>query len=81
MDLDKLIRALQWFKDLQRGEMIECRNWTRDYLGFDSISQIELDLITITLNDIAIKIGSNDRFVNAGGEIMPARRSRASRQA
>ena len=59
--------TLQWVGDLVGGEMIEKRDYTRNYLGFDRVSQAHLDELTVLANQIA---RGAVRFSNAGGEIV-----------
>lgn len=68
-----LKRAVQWAEALEHGDVIEWTNGNAHYLGFDQVTQAELDRLTRILNFIAETYGMSRRFTNAAGEILPTR--------
>jgi len=74
MDTEKLIQALRWREDVASGEMITCKNYQKDYMGYDEVSQNTLDYICKFANLWWNFIGSPLRITNNMGEIIPATR-------
>jgi hypothetical protein len=71
MDTRKLKLAMQWREELETGELIECKNYTRSYMGFDSVSQDMLDNICEVANLWWERRGKPLRIFNSMGEIRP----------
>jgi len=63
---------LQWLDDVACGnEMIETKNYTRDYFGFKIISEKDLDLICDNINRLLKIINYKIRIYWWCGEIRP----------
>ena len=69
--MNKLVRAIEWREAIQSEEMIEAPNYRKDYLGYSSISQKELNIICEIANDYWKKMDSPLRIGNSMGEIIP----------
>jgi hypothetical protein len=71
--LRRVIETLRWCQNLNEGEMIEVpkRGYCRTYLGFESISQVELDAICYLVNPILKRSGYSFLIIDAMGEIHP----------
>lgn len=70
-------RAINWLYDLHNDEMIEAKDYTKMYLGYDEISQDELNDICTLLNIILVLAFHNLEIIridNSMGEIIPIRR-------
>ena len=68
-----LRRLCQWLEELNNGEMIEGPNWSRNYLGFDSITQQELDTLALLANGFLINYRDGFLLGNSMGEIIPGK--------
>ena len=69
--MNKLATALQWRDDVASGEMIETFAYTRTYLGFNQISQQELNAICDAANLYYTQMDSPLRISNSMGELIP----------
>ena len=71
--LERVRRTLSWCQDLNEGEMIEVpkHGYCRTHLGFESISQVELDAICALVNPILKRSGHSFKIINTMGEIVP----------
>lgn len=77
MKEENVKKAIDWLYDLHNPEMIEAKSYTKSYLGFNKISQKELDDICSLLNVILVLAFNSIeiiRITNNMGEIIPIRR-------
>ena len=66
---DNTRRVAQWVDDRRSGEMIECRDYTKQYLGLPPrVSQKELDAICDMFNKYILN--KNECMCNSMGEIL-----------
>lgn len=69
----KLQKALRWRDDVEDGEMIESHNYRKEYMGFNKISQKELNAICEAANCYYSLMGSSLRIGNSMGELKPGK--------
>jgi len=62
-----IIRLCEYIHDKRSGEMIESKGFTKTYLGFESISQQELDQLCLFAKEYVLK--SHEDIANHMGEI------------
>lgn len=72
---EHLVRLTRWLHDLSEGEMIEDKNYKKNYLGFKSISQNELDELCQLANTYLLDTFSGFFIGNSMGEIIPIKRA------
>ncbi len=75
--LYKFIKNLQlclsWTADHCSGDFIEYPNYSKSYMGFNSISQDDLDLICKIINVASMNKIGEPIIGNSMGEIIPSR--------
>lgn len=72
---EHLVRLTRWLHDLSKGEMIEDKNYKKNYLGFKSISQNELDELCQLANTHLLDTFSGFFIGNSMGEIIPIKKA------
>jgi len=70
---ENLRRLCQWLEELNTGEMIEGPHWSNTYLGFDRISQRELDALVLLANAFLVNYWDGFLVGNSMGEIVPGK--------
>ncbi len=70
----KVRRALRWLEDLENNTMKEKRAYNKTYMGYNSVSQDELDLICEVANKVAVFYDIEHRMGNSMGELRPGKR-------
>jgi len=66
----KLTLMFQWLEDLEWKEgMVQTKNYTSTYLGFDKVSQEELEYLARTANKVLDTKGAAFRIVPSMGEL------------
>ena len=69
VDIYSIKSVAQWVNDRRSGEMIECLNYTKQYLGLlPQVSQKELDAICSMFNKYVLH--KNENMHNQHGEIL-----------
>lgn len=68
--VEKIRSVLHWLNDLDAGEMIECKGWTRTHMSFDNISENNLALICKSVNSLLTVINHPRRINWDMGEIV-----------
>jgi len=72
---DKLTHAIKWREQVEDKTLVEVSGYSFDYMGYDTISQDELDEICQRANNKWIDEDSSLRVYNSMGEIRPAKKS------
>ncbi len=63
-----VVRLCHYIQDRRDGDFIESRNWKVDYLGFERISQSELDNLCLLAYSYLLEDGED--IMNSMGEII-----------
>ena len=69
--MHNLAQAIHWREDVNSGEMIEAPNYKHDYMGYQQISQQELNAICASINLYYEQMNSSLRITNHMGELIP----------
>jgi hypothetical protein len=68
---NNLVLVMKWREAIEKEDFVESKNYTRNYMGFDKISQKELDSLCRAANEGFKLKGSNLRVANHMGEVCP----------